>query len=95
MDGIVYNCVIFNIRQVEIVFRIHVYHIYFFIQAVSKVNVLEIFQRNLDHFRGYFGAICPFQAMKCKQTIDLANVKSLTSLLEEFEGLYFGHSHPK
>jgi nickel superoxide dismutase len=34
-------------------------------------------------------------AMKCKQTTDLANVKSLTSLLEEFEGLYFGHSHPK
>jgi nickel superoxide dismutase len=34
-------------------------------------------------------------AMKCKQTTDLANAKDLTSLLEEFEGLYFGHSHPK
>ena len=32
-------------------------------------------------------------AMKCKQTTDLANVKELTSLLKEFEGLYFGHSH--
>lgn len=32
-------------------------------------------------------------AMKCKQTTDLANVKALGSLLKEFEGLYFGHSH--
>ncbi len=32
-------------------------------------------------------------AMKCKQTTDLANVNELTSLLKEFEGLYFGHSH--
>ncbi len=34
-------------------------------------------------------------AMKCKQTTDLANVNDLRSLLKEFEGLYFGHSHRK
>jgi nickel superoxide dismutase len=34
-------------------------------------------------------------AMKCKQTTDLANVTTLTSLLKEFEGLYFGHTHRK
>ena len=32
-------------------------------------------------------------AMKCKQTTDLANVKELTTLLKEFEVLYFGHTH--
>jgi len=31
-------------------------------------------------------------AMKCKQSIDLANVQTLRSLLKEFEILYFGHS---
>lgn len=31
-------------------------------------------------------------AMKCKQSIDLANVQTLRSLLKEFEVLYFGHS---
>jgi len=31
-------------------------------------------------------------AMKCKQSIDLANVQTLHSLLKEFEVLYFGHS---
>jgi nickel superoxide dismutase len=31
-------------------------------------------------------------AMKCKQSIDPANVQSLRSLLKEFEILYFGHS---
>ena len=31
--------------------------------------------------------------MKCKQTIDLENVKTLRSLLKEFELLYFGHNH--
>jgi nickel superoxide dismutase len=30
-------------------------------------------------------------AMKCKQTIDLAHIQSLRSLLKEFEALYFGH----
>jgi nickel superoxide dismutase len=34
-------------------------------------------------------------AMKCKQTTDLANETTLTSLLKEFEGLYFGHTHRK
>lgn len=34
-------------------------------------------------------------AMKCKQTTDLANVNDLSSLLKEFEELYFGHSHRK
>jgi len=32
-------------------------------------------------------------AMKCKQSIDLANVQTLRSLLKEFEILYFGLSH--
>ena len=32
-------------------------------------------------------------AMKCKQSIDLANVLTLRSLLKEFEILYFGHSN--
>ena len=32
-------------------------------------------------------------AMKCKQSIDLANVQILRSLLKEFEILYFGQSH--
>ena len=31
-------------------------------------------------------------AMKCKQSIDIANVKILRSLLKEFENMYFGHS---
>ena len=31
-------------------------------------------------------------AMKCKQSIDVANVQTLRSLLEEFEIMYFGHS---
>ncbi len=31
-------------------------------------------------------------AMKCKQSIDLANVQTLRSRLKEFEILYFGHS---
>ena len=31
-------------------------------------------------------------AMKCKQSVDFANVQSLRSLLKEFEILYFGHS---
>ena len=31
-------------------------------------------------------------AMKCKQSIDLANVQTLRSLLKEFEVLYLGHS---
>ena len=31
-------------------------------------------------------------AMKCKQSIDVANVQTLRSLLKEFEILYFGHS---
>jgi len=30
--------------------------------------------------------------MKCKQSIDVANVQTLRSLLKEFEILYFGHS---
>lgn len=34
-------------------------------------------------------------AMKCKQTTDVANVTALRSLLKEFEGLYFGHTHRK
>ena len=32
-------------------------------------------------------------AMKCKQTTDLAQVSALRSLLQEFEVLYFGHTH--
>ena len=32
-------------------------------------------------------------AMKCKQTTDLANVEALRKQLQEFEELYFGHSH--
>ena len=32
-------------------------------------------------------------AMKCKQTTDLGQVKTLRDLLQEFEALYFGHSH--
>ncbi len=32
-------------------------------------------------------------AMKCKQTTDLGQVKTLRALLQEFEVLYFGHSH--
>jgi nickel superoxide dismutase len=32
-------------------------------------------------------------AMKCKQTTDLAHVESLRANLKEFEKLYFGHSH--
>ena len=31
-------------------------------------------------------------AMKCKQSIDIENVKILRSLLKEFENMYFGHS---
>jgi nickel superoxide dismutase len=31
-------------------------------------------------------------AMKCKQSINLANVQTLRSLLKEFEILYYGHS---
>ena len=31
-------------------------------------------------------------AMKCKQSIDIANVQILRSLLTEFEIMYFGHS---
>ena len=31
-------------------------------------------------------------AMKCKQSIDIANVQTLRSLLKEFEVMYFGHS---
>ena len=31
-------------------------------------------------------------AMKCKQSIDLANVQTLRLLLKKFETLYFGHS---
>jgi nickel superoxide dismutase len=30
-------------------------------------------------------------AMKCKQSIDIANVQTLRSLLTEFEIMYFGH----
>jgi len=32
-------------------------------------------------------------AMTCKQTTDLGQVKTLRALLQEFEVLYFGHSH--
>jgi nickel superoxide dismutase len=32
-------------------------------------------------------------AMKCKQSTDLGQVKTLRALLQEFEILYFGHSH--
>jgi len=32
-------------------------------------------------------------SMKCKQTTDLAHIATLRSVLKEFEGLYFGHSH--
>lgn len=32
-------------------------------------------------------------AMKCKQTTNLGQVKTLRALLQEFEVLYFGHSH--
>jgi len=32
-------------------------------------------------------------SMKCKQTTDLAHVATLRSVLKEFQGLYFGHSH--
>jgi nickel superoxide dismutase len=32
-------------------------------------------------------------AMKCKQTTDLSHIASLRSVLKEFQGLYFGHSH--
>jgi nickel superoxide dismutase len=32
-------------------------------------------------------------AMKCKQSTDLDQVKTLRSLLKDFEILYFGHSH--
>ena len=32
-------------------------------------------------------------AMKCKQTTDVSNVNSLRSLLQDFEVLYFGHTH--
>jgi nickel superoxide dismutase len=31
-------------------------------------------------------------AMKCKQSIDIANVQILRSLLKKFEIMYFGHS---
>jgi nickel superoxide dismutase len=31
-------------------------------------------------------------AMKCKQSIDIANVQTLRSLLKKFEIMYFGHS---
>ena len=31
-------------------------------------------------------------AMKCKQTTDTAHIKTLRSLLKEFEGLYFGQA---
>jgi nickel superoxide dismutase len=31
-------------------------------------------------------------AMKCKQSMDIANVQTLRSLLKEFEIMYFGHS---
>lgn len=31
-------------------------------------------------------------AMKCKQSIDIANVQALRSLLKKFEITYFGHS---
>ena len=30
-------------------------------------------------------------AMKCKQTTDTSNVKTLRSLIQEFRNLYFGH----
>ena len=33
------------------------------------------------------------EAMKCKQTTDLAHVNTLRSLLKEFESLYFKDSH--
>jgi len=32
-------------------------------------------------------------AMKCKQTTDLSNTQKLRTLLKQFEGLYFGHTH--
>lgn len=31
--------------------------------------------------------------MRCKQTVDLANVEVLRELLKQFETLYFSHSH--
>ena len=34
-------------------------------------------------------------AMKCKQTTDLSHITMLRSLLKEFQGLYFDHSHKK
>ena len=32
-------------------------------------------------------------AMKCKQTTDLSHIDTLRSVLQEFQGLYFGHGH--
>ena len=32
-------------------------------------------------------------AMKCKQTTDLSHIATLRSVLQEFQGLYFGHGH--
>ena len=32
-------------------------------------------------------------AMKCKQTTDVSHIAKLRSVLKEFQGLYFGHSH--
>jgi nickel superoxide dismutase len=32
-------------------------------------------------------------AMKCKQTTDFSHITMLRSLLKEFQGLYFDHSH--
>jgi nickel superoxide dismutase len=32
-------------------------------------------------------------AMKCKQTTDLAHISTLRSLLKDFRGVYFGHTH--
>ncbi len=32
-------------------------------------------------------------SMKCKQTTDLSHIATLRSVLKEFQGLYFGHSH--
>lgn len=32
-------------------------------------------------------------AMKCKQSTDVSNLDTLRSLLKDFVGLYFGHTH--
>ena len=63
--------------------------------TISQYFMTQRIQPDAEKYMGKLSVLHKMlqAAMKCKQSIDLANVQNLRSLLKEFEILYFGLSH--